>query len=289
MQKKDSEMRLLCKQVYDNKDLNDFIRTNHLTDQDIERFILPFLSYVNSEKKCENCKGLDSCKQSQKGKKVAIRLHQNQIEAYFTSCEPLENKEKQEENHLKASGYNFKEIENQKIEVTPNRKEVLSLIKTFLNNYEKGLPCKGIYLYGSHGSGKTFLLAYLAKQLSNSGTDVLFLFYPDLVRKVKSYIGTPFLEKAIEELKTVEVLMLDDFGAETCTNFIRDEILGPVLQERMNNHLPTFMTSNLDDECLIEHLSETTKSTEILRSTRIRARIQALMNFVELTGKNYRV
>lgn len=57
MQKKDSEMRLLCKQVYDNKDLNDFIRTNHLTDQDIERFILPFLSYVNSEKNVKIVKG----------------------------------------------------------------------------------------------------------------------------------------------------------------------------------------------------------------------------------------
>ena len=44
----------------------------------------------------------------------------------------------------------------------------------------------------------------------------------------------------------------------------------------------------LDDDNLIDHLSETSKSTDILRSTRIRARMQALMNFVELTGKNYR-
>ena len=80
----------------------------------------------------------------------------------------------------------------------------------------------------------------------------------------------------------------DDFGAESCSAFVRDEILGPILQERMNNHLPTFMTSNLDDDNLIDHLSETSKSTDVLRSTRIRARMQALMNFVELTGKNYR-
>ena len=37
--------------------------------------------------------------------------------------------------------------------------------------------------------------------------------------------------------------------------FVRDEILGPILQERMNNHLPTFMTSNLDDrDSITSHL-----------------------------------
>jgi len=98
-------------------------------------------------------------------------------------------------------------------------------------------------------------MAYIAKELAKKGKDVLFLFYPDLVRQLKSMLTTGNLELAIEELKTVDVLMLDDFGAEAQSGFVRDEILSTILQERMNNSLPVFMTTNLDDDCLIEHLS----------------------------------
>ena len=182
--------------------------------------------------------------------------------------------------------YNFeKTIKNQFVKLSGGVCDTYIETNMYLDN--KPIS-KGLYLHGSHGSGKTYLLAYIADKVSNEGKDVLFMFYPDLVRKMKSLVGTDKFEKALDELKTVDVLMLDDFGAETCTAFVRDDILSPVLQERMNNNLPTFMTSNLDDKSLIEHLSETSKSSDLVRATRIRARMQALMDFVELSGTNYR-
>ena len=131
-------------------------------------------------------------------------------------------------------------------------------------------------------------MAYIAKTLSQKGTDVLFMFYPDLVRKVKSLIQENKLEQGITELKNVDVLMLDDFGAENSTVFIRDEILSPILQYRMNNNLPTFMTSNLSDEELINHLADTSNNVDLVRASRIRERIRTTMNYVELDGTVYR-
>ena len=131
-------------------------------------------------------------------------------------------------------------------------------------------------------------MAYIAKTLADRGHDVLFMFYPDLVRKVKSLIQDNKLEQGITELKNVDVLMLDDFGAENSTAFIRDEILSPILQYRMNNNLPTFMTSNLEDEQLINHLADSNNGTDLVRASRIRERIRAMMNYVQLDGAVYR-
>ena len=82
--------------------------------------------------------------------------------------------------------------------------------------------------------------------------------------------------------------MFDDFGAENSTVFIRDEILSPILQYRMNNNLPTFMTSNLSDEELISHLADANNTVDLVRASRIRERIRTTMNYVELDGTVYR-
>ena len=38
----------------------------------------------------------------------------------------------------------------------------------------------------------------------------------------------------------VPVLILDDIGSEMNTQWVRDEVLGPILQFRMLEELPTF-------------------------------------------------
>jgi len=86
----------------------------------------------------------------------------------------------------------------------------------------------------------------------------------------------------------VEVLMLDDFGGETLTSYLRDEVLGAILQERMTNNRLTFMSSNLDPELLLAHLKESNRDIDDLRASRIYERIRTLMEFVKLVDEDYR-
>ena len=58
------------------------------------------------------------------------------------------------------------------------------------------------------------------------------------------------------------MLLLDDIGAENTSNWSRDEVLGPILQYRMENHLPTFFTSNLTMDELEEALSTTSSGVD---------------------------
>ena len=82
--------------------------------------------------------------------------------------------------------------------------------------------------------------------------------------------------------------MLDDFGAELNSSFIRDEFLGPILQYRMMAGLPVFMTSNYDIKSLTAHLSETKDETNVIKASRIIERIAYMMKIVKLNDENHR-
>jgi primosomal protein DnaI len=147
---------------------------------------------------------------------------------------------------------------------------------------------KGMYLSGIFGSGKTYILAAMAKELAKKGYKVIFAYYPDLVRELKSSIGSGALEDRIEELKTIDVLMLDDIGGETISAFIRDEVLGPILQHRVLDELPTFFSSNLKMKTLIQSMSMDGGDVERSKATRIFERIRELTVEFELTEKPLR-
>ena len=89
-------------------------------------------------------------------------------------------------------------------------------------------------------------------------------------------------------LQNVDLLLIDDIGAESVTVWGRDEILGTILQYRMNNKLTTFFTSNLNIEELETHLSLTKDSEDKVKSRRIIERIKQLTDDIELVSINRR-
>ena len=82
--------------------------------------------------------------------------------------------------------------------------------------------------------------------------------------------------------------MIDDIGAENITSWGRDEILGTILQYRMEENLPTFFTSNLSLEELELHLSNTNKTIDKVKARRIIERIKYLSTEMKMIGVNRR-
>ena len=70
--------------------------------------------------------------------------------------------------------------------------------------------------------------------------------------------------------------------------FNRDEILGPILQYRMEENLPTFFTSNLTLEELENNLSVTSSGVDKVKARRIIERIKQLTVDIQLVSKNRR-
>lgn len=120
----------------------------------------------------------------------------------------------------------------------------------------------GLLLTGSVGSGKTFLAAAIANALTEQGQQVLFLVVPDLLDELRATYDKRTETTEFDLLDTareIPFLILDDLGAHNYTDWTRNRIYS-ILNFRMNEQLPTVMTTNLSLQELEDYLGERTTS-----------------------------
>ena len=157
----------------------------------------------------------------------------------------------------------------------------------FIKNYEKGLSYKGLYLSGNFGSGKSYLISAMLNELVKKGYKAAFVYYPNFLRSLKAAFNSDF-DNQFEYARKADLLLLDDIGAENVSSWSRDEILGPIIQYRMDEKLPTFFTSNLSIDELEIHLSESKDKIDKLKAKRIIERIKFLSDELKLISENRR-
>ncbi len=169
------------------------------------------------------------------------------------------------------------------------RMPVVNKLATFAKSYSPDKFQKGAYLSGAFGVGKTYLLAAMANALAKRHIPVALVYLPDMIRELKSAIGNHNLENLVNEIKSVQVLILDDIGSEMNTQWVRDEILGTILQYRMLEELPTFFSSNKTIKELIKDYQTTTDNVvSVSKAERIGDRIKTLADEFIVSGQNYR-
>ena len=271
------------KKYVDNIDLNEDILIKYTSS--IE-------DCVKELENCNRCPGLKSCPNILKGHIYTAFKDNNNLNFGYLPC----NKFIKEEN-ISAYKKNItcfdlpKEIKDASFgnayRDDNKRLPIFKYFKEFMDNYLKNKTGKGLYLSGSFGSGKTYLIAALFNDLAKRNINSALVYYPELLRSLKSSFGSDYEDK-FEFIKKVPLLLLDDIGAENTTSWSRDEVLGPILQYRMEEDLPTFFTSNLTLEELEKALSITNSGIEKVKAKRIIERIKQLTISIELISKNRR-
>lgn len=241
---------------------------------------------------CSGCKMLEACANSEKGYRYTPSYKNNVITFSFVACNKLQNKMKEDQYKDKIEVFemsqdiknaSFKEIYKD----SKARVPIVKAFKSFIDDYEASKQPKGIYLHGSFGSGKTYLIASLFNEMAKRGVKGTLVYYPEFLRTLKASFQTDYDTK-FNNIKKTPLLLFDDIGAENCSNWSRDEVLGPILQYRMENHLPTFFTSNLNLDELESSLSITSSGVDKVKARRIVERIRQLTIQEELISKNRR-
>lgn len=183
-------------------------------------------------------------------------------------------------------------VELSKIDISDERKPVLNLIYAFLKDFKHNPHAKGLYLSGDFGVGKTYLLAGLANYVvTNMNKNVIFLHVPTFIAGLASHFddnSRTSLQEEIRRLSECDLLILDDIGAESLSQWSRDDVLGVILQARMDNVLPTFFSSNLDMEALQSHFEETRNATDPVKARRLMQRVRFLATEVVVSGPDRR-
>ena len=147
---------------------------------------------------------------------------------------------------------------------------------------------EGKNFLGSFGSGKSYILSALLNELSNKGFRTVNVYYPSLLKRLKASFNEYNYDEVLDEIMTSDILLIDDIGAENNSSWARDEVLGTILQYRMDNDLTTFFTSNFNINELESVLSETSKGTDEIKARRIIERIKYLTEEQTLISGNKR-
>lgn len=235
--------------------------------------------------KCRECKGIFECSSDYEGnveypKKIEDKIYFTYMPCRYTN--EIEDKKKKK----KTEGKIIESARMKDIDITDkNRVKVIKWLKNFYDKYDVSKNMKGLFLHGNFGCGKTFLISCLLNELKiKKNVSVEIVYFPEALRTLKDDWDL-FADK-MYNYQNVDILLIDDIGAEKVTDWGRDEVLGTILQSRMNDKLPTFFTSNLDIKQLEEHLSNNGKDS--IKARRIIERIKQLSEDMEMISENKR-
>ena len=240
---------------------------------------------------CSNCKSLHTCQNKVEGTVYYPTIKDEKLEFNYVACKYKKKDIKQKE-EIKSKffemPYHIKMAKMSNIEINSTRAKIIKWINKFYDDFKSGKQTKGLYLSGSFGSGKTYILSALLNELSKLNYSCIIVYYPELLRSIKESFNSDDYNERINEIKKCDLLLLDDIGAETTTPWNRDEILGTILQYRMDNKKATFFTSNLNIKELENHFITSNKDEEVIKARRIMERVKYLTDEIELIGENKR-
>ena len=177
------------------------------------------------------------------------------------------------------------------ISIKPQKgqEEAFEAVTAFTNKYLSEKKSDGLLLIGGVGSGKTFMVSSVVNNiidninedeilrleppndhvLRNMSFDynwfihctddyVCFISVTELFEKLKSLIAsqeTWLYDRIIQHLKTVELLVLDDLGAEKSSEWTKS-VLFEIIDYRYNELLPILVTTNCPPKELKEKIGD---------------------------------
>jgi len=150
-------------------------------------------------------------------------------------------------------------------------------IKTFIE--EPKTEKTGLFLYGKCGTGKTYAMMAIKKNLLLR--EIQFKFWNS------TELSATFREEAVSEtyrnhtinnlMESDKLLLIDDFCAEKYSEFL-EECFYRIINKCWNENIPVIISSNFSLKEISERIGD-----------RIASRIAGMCEIIELTGKDKRI
>ena len=150
-----------------------------------------------------------------------------------------------------------------------------------MRNYVENFPKlkkdgKGLLLYGSVGTGKTYAACEVANALIDRGYRVLVTNFSTILNTLQ---GTFEKQEYIDSLNKYSLLVVDDLGIERDTAFAKEQVFN-IIDSRYRAGLPMIITTNMTIDKL--------KNPQDIESCRIYDRILERCFPYEITGGSRR-
>lgn len=287
-----SELKKEYKASLKNETFKEFVSKINLPEEVLMKYTSLLETCSCEYEHCKNCKNLLECKNKIEGHAYLPKINGNKLIFNYKACKYLEKMNEINKYKENITLYQTKDgildacVKNI-YSKDVKRFDAINWLTNFLKEYPNNK--KGLYLHGTFGSGKSYLITAILVELAKKNVKSTILFWPEFLSELKSYFGDDIgYKQIIYQIKNTEILFIDDIGAENLTAWSRDEVLCTILQYRMDNNLTTFFSSNLDIKDLEKFLSITRDGSEVIKARRIIERIKQMTDDVELVSKNLR-
>lgn len=130
-------------------------------------------------------------------------------------------------------------------------REQIRKIRRFMEGYAAkypGNPHSTMVLLGKAGLGKSFMLAYLAKELQKKERDILYIRSGSLFGLFHRHRLGEF--SRVDLIYDAAVLLIDDLGTEPVTQNVTQEYFFELLERRQAAGRLTALATNLDETML---------------------------------------
>jgi DNA replication protein DnaC len=145
--------------------------------------------------------------------------------------------------------------------VTDIDPKIVTATRHFVSRIDQQLDAgRGLWFMGPVGTGKTTLAMLVSQAALTAGRTVAIYSLPDLLRKIRRTFDTGSHEDLFDQLTAVDLLHIDDIGAEQTTPWVLEELYS-IVNARYEEQRSIVITTNiLNREELCEQITERTVS-----------------------------
>ncbi len=146
--------------------------------------------------------------------------------------------------------------------VTDIDPQVVAATRRFVDRLDEQLDAgRGLWFMGPVGTGKTTLAMLVSKAALTAGRSVAIYSLPRLLNEIRDTHRAERSHLALlDRLIAVDLLHIDDVGAERTTDWVLEELYS-IVNGRYEDQRSIVITTNIDDrEALCEQITERTVS-----------------------------
>jgi DNA replication protein DnaC len=147
------------------------------------------------------------------------------------------------------------------IALTDRGHAVVNEVRSFVSRIDEHLDAgRGLWLMGPVGTGKTTLAMLVSKEALKAGRSVAIYSLPRLLNEIRdTHRSERSHVELLDRLTAVDLLHVDDVGAERTTDWVLEELYS-IVNARYEDERSMVITTNLDYDELCSQISARTAS-----------------------------
>lgn len=230
-----------------------------------------------------NCKKAEVYWNEYDLKKLKMLEEERKLELMQEFAQKVDKIIKNSKMSKRSLNYKFENFE-----VNSNNKKVYQSLRDYSERFVNSGERKGLILTGNNGVGKTHLACSIANELIKNGIPIIYGTLINLLAELKNTYDNDNNISEMEIIKLyekVDLLVIDDLGKEKPSEWGLEKLF-TIINSRYENNLPVIITTNYDQNSLINRLSingeiETVKS--------IISRLYEMCYLVKIEDRDHRI